>query len=139
MHVEAIPFTICMQSVSLSMRVPAHVWQHSCTEGLHLPQPNFLKLPAGMAAKKRPGGAGGTAALGMLAPADGMIVLAVMLGALAPGAAAGVRGAAAASYWRLLLRGAPSGAPAMFAAVLDAAQATGLAPNQHVRLLPLAP
>lgn len=90
-----------------------------------------------MAAKKRPGGKGETAALGMLAPAVGLAALAVLLGALAPGAAAGVRGAAAASYWRLLLRGAPSGPPAMFAAVLDTPQVTGQAPDQHVRLLHL--
>lgn len=93
---------------------------------------------SGMAVKKRPGGAGESAAVGMLAPADGMASLAALLGALASGAAAGVRGAAAVSYWRLLLRGAPGGPPAMFAAVLDAPQVTGRAPDQHKRLLHLA-
>jgi hypothetical protein len=38
---------------------------------------------------------------------------------------AGVRGAAGPAYWHALLRGAPAGPPAMFAAVLAAAQAAG--------------
>ena len=85
-----------------------------------------------MAAKQHPSNAAGAAALGMIAPAAGMAALAALLGAHAPGAVAGVRGAAAASYWRLLLRGAPGGPPAMFAAVLDTPHTVGWAPEQYV-------
>ncbi|KAK9841775.1 hypothetical protein WJX81_002144 [Elliptochloris bilobata] len=70
----------------------------------------------GMAAQKHPGSADQAAALGMLPPADGMAALAALLAAANTGTAAGMRGAAAPAYWRLLLRGAPGRTPAMFAA-----------------------
>jgi len=76
---------------------------------------------AGMAARTHGSVAGGAPELGMLAPAAGMAALAMLLGAT--GAHAGVRGAAGPAYWRALLRGAPAGPPAMFAAVLAASRA----------------
>ncbi len=76
-----------------------------------------------MAAKTHGSAAGGAPELGMLAPAAGMAALAALLGAA--GAHAGVCGAAGGAYWRALLRGAPAGPPAMFAAVLGAGRVAG--------------
>lgn len=77
-------------------------------------------LCTGMAADKHAVSAALAEALGMLSPAAGVAALEGLIRSTTVGRAAGVRGAAAPGYWRLLLQGVKQ-KPAMFAAVMDSA------------------
>ncbi|CAL8466746.1 g6282 [Coccomyxa elongata] len=74
----------------------------------------------GMAADKHAMSAAQAEALGMLSPAAGVAAMERLLRGATAGLTAGVRGAAAPAYWRLLLQGVKH-KPAMFSAVLDSA------------------
>ena len=77
-------------------------------------------MSAGMAADKHAMSAAQAEALGMLSPAAGLAAMERLLRGATAGLAAGVRGAAAPGYWRLLLQGVKH-KPAMFSGVLDSA------------------
>lgn len=77
-----------------------------------------------MVADKHSVSAAQAAAMGMLAPAEGVAAMQLLLrrATASSGAPGGVLGAAPARYWRLLLQGARQKIPGLFAALGTAAE-----------------